>query len=211
MILSEEGLYLKLCCPVCAGEYLFPKSRWAWAQKKGLGLGQTCSRSCARKKWHAEHPGAGYFNNMPAEQRGRSTGTRRSDEYRAAMSAKLKALGHKPMARGGNGAGMTPAEACVREALGTDWVWNYPVALGPRRPGYPTNYKLDFANLKLKIGLEVDGGTHNSRQGKERDAKKTRALSALGWKVFRVSNATVMSASTTSKLKALLTTLLRGS
>jgi very-short-patch-repair endonuclease len=124
------------------------------------------------------------------------------------MSRLLKAMNHKPKVRGGNGTGMTKAEKMVSLVLGPHWVWNFPVALGKRQQGYPTNYKLDFANPTMKVGLEVDGNSHHMKSRKEQDEKKTLRIALLGWKVFRISNQQALSLCTTSKLKEHLTTLL---
>lgn len=154
------------------------------------------------------HPGKSYFINMPKHQRGDPTGTVRSDEYRANMSRLLKAIRHQPKKRGGNGTGMTAAEKIVSACLPQEWVWNYPVALGRRQPGYPTNYKLDFANPIRKVGLEVDGNSHSMQARKEQDRKKEAKLMELGWSVLRITNKQVLSLSTTLQLKEHLTTLL---
>jgi hypothetical protein len=147
------------------------------------------------------------FNNLPPEQRGRPSGPKTA-AHRAKLSAAAKALGHKPILRKGNGTGMTPAELLIFEVLPAGWVWNYPVALGGRQPGFPTNYKLDFAWPHLKVGLEVDGGSHTSLVRQQQDRKKETKLAQLGWKVFRIANAQTVKLSTTLKLKEHLTTLL---
>ena len=103
---------------------------------------------------------------------------------------------------------MTSAEKLVKPYLPAGWVWNYPVPLGKRQRGYPTNYKLDFAHPEKKIGLEVDGGSHTSASRRSQDRKKETKLAELGWKVFRVLNVEVASLSSTSKLEEHLTTLL---
>lgn len=174
---------------------------------KNHPLGLTCSKSCARKRYHSQNPGASYFNKMPPEQRGKPTGPKTA-EHRAKLSAALKARGHKPKVQGGNGRGMTPAEQLISEVLPAGWVWNYPVALGERQPGFPTNYKLDFAWADQMVGLEVDGNSHTAKARQEQDRKKEEKLATLGWKVFRISNVQAVSMSSTSKLKEHLTTLL---
>ena len=208
-ILQEEGLFLRMSCLVCETPYLIRKSQYAWNRAKGTQTGLTCSPSCGRKRWHLLNPGASVFNRMPPEQRGKPKGVVRSEAYKRKMSESHKAKGLKPTVRGGNGTGMTEAEKVVRTALPDCWIWNYPVALGKRQPGYPTNYKLDFADPKTKRGLEVDGGSHGVMERKLQDRKKETKLAELGWTVFRVSNAEVRRLSTTSRLKAHLTTLLK--
>lgn len=207
-ILQVVGSSLQLRCPICAGCYVADLQKWEWHRRRGTSRYATCSKSCARKRYHAMNPGTSYFLKMPPEQRGTSAGTVRSLAQRAEISRRLKEMGHRPKVRGGNGAGMTPAEAAVREVLPGSWVWNFPVALGKRQPGYPTCYKLDFANPTFRIGLEVDGPSHAAKARKAQDAKKTAKLAELGWTVFRISNADVARLSTTSKLKEHLTTLL---
>ena len=170
-------------------------------------LGLTCSKSCARKRWHAENPNKSVFCKLLPEQRGRPSGPKTA-EHRAKLSAVAKARGHKPPVRGGNGSGVTKAECLISEVLPAGWVWNYPVALGRRQQGFPTNYKLDFAWPHLKVGLEVDGGSHTAAARQAQDRKKEAKLATLGWSVFRISNAQTVKLSTTLKLKEHLTTLL---
>lgn len=207
-ILSDEGWYVKLSCPMCQAAYLREKSTLVRTRLKGTSDGMSCSQSCARKRYHTLNPGASYFNRIPMEQRGNPTGTVRSEEYKANMSALLKAKGHRPPVRGGNGTGMTEAERLVAAVLPACWVWNYPVALGRRQDGFPTNYKIDFANPSTKQGLEVDGHSHNMSARKLQDRKKEAKLAELGWSVLRITNREVLSMCTTSKLKTYLTTLL---
>lgn len=208
-VLSEEGLFLRMSCPVCANKYLLQKSKWAWNRARGTRVGLTCSKSCARKKYHAENPGASYFNRMPEEQRGNPSGTTRTPEQRAHLSRLAKARAHHPPYRGGNGTGMSPAERVVSQCLPPGWVWNYPVALGKRQPDFPTNYKLDFAHPTSRLGLEIDGSSHTAAARKAQDRKKEAKLASLGWSVYRLSNAEALRLFSTSKLTEHLTTLLK--
>jgi hypothetical protein len=153
------------------------------------------------------NPGKSVFNNLLPEQRGKPSGPK-TDAHRAKLSAAAKAKGIKPTVRKGNGTGMTPTEQLISEVLPAGWAWNYPVVLGGRQLGFPTNYKLDFAWPHLKVGLEVDGGSHTALARQQQDRKKEAKLAELGWKVLRVSNVQTEKLSTTLKLKAHLTTLL---
>ena len=208
VISRDDGSSLSLICPVCEREYQALKRQWDWHRKSGTNRFLSCSKSCARRKWHLTNPGKSYFVGMPPEKRGKPTGCTRSPEVRQRISSKLKAIGHRPTVRGGNGTGMTPMELLVQLYLPVGWVWNYPVPLGRRQRGYPTNYKLDFADPQKKLGLEVDGGSHTSSLRRAQDRKKEAKLAELGWKVFRVSNADVALLYSTSKLEAHLTTML---
>jgi hypothetical protein len=153
------------------------------------------------------NPGKSIFSNLRPEQRGKPSGPK-SEAHRAKLSAVAKAKGHKPIIRKGNGTGMTAAEQLISEVLPAGWVWNYPVALGGRQLGYPTNYKLDFAHPQLKLGLEVDGNSHTALVRQQQDRKKEAKLAQLGWKVFRISNAQTGKLYSTLKLREHLTTLL---
>jgi very-short-patch-repair endonuclease len=103
---------------------------------------------------------------------------------------------------------MTATERLISEVLPAGWVWNYPVALGKRQQGFPTNYKLDFAWPHLKLGLEVDGNSHTALARQQQDRKKETKLETLGWRVLRISNVQAASMYSTSKLREHLTTLL---
>ena len=68
--------------------------------------------------------------------------------------------------------------------------------LQPRGSGYPSNYKLDLAFPFLKLGIEVDGMSHNTLLMRGRDKKKVELLESLGWCVLRVSNDDVLQKTT---------------
>jgi very-short-patch-repair endonuclease len=55
-------------------------------------------------------------------------------------------------------------------------------------PLYPHCYKLDLANLEMKMGIELDGGSHLTLTRREQDQKKDALLRSLGWKVLRLKN-----------------------
>jgi len=50
----------------------------------------------------------------------------------------------------------------------------------------------DFACVKAKLVVEVDGEQHGFDERRERDEMRTRALNAAGWRVLRFSNAQVL-------------------
>jgi hypothetical protein len=90
---------------------------------------------------------------------------------------------------GGNGNGPTLPEQSLHERLGEEWKWQFVVPTGsPRREGIPTHYKLDLAHPVLQLAIEIDGNSHRSRLGKERDERKTTWLTANGWRVLRFRN-----------------------
>ena len=57
-----------------------------------------------------------------------------------------------------------------------------------RKSPYPTNYKIDIANVDLMIAIEVDGGSHTALVRQEQDKKKEEFLTGLGWRVLRFLN-----------------------
>jgi predicted DNA repair protein MutK len=123
------------------------------------------------------------------------------------MRRTLMEMGHKPKVRGGNGSGPSPAEMSVAQALGWEMQVVVPTRM-PRVSGYPTHYKLDVGNPDLKVGIEVDGNSHQMLSRKLEDAKKEKFLRGLGWIVLRVSNRQALEElpSTISRLKALIPT-----
>lgn len=102
------------------------------------------------------------------------------------MSATLRAMGYGPKVRGGNGRPLPEPQRLLWEALGTGWHAEYAVTLGPKQPGYPTNYKLDLALPSIRLGVECDGSSHASRR--HLDEKKDAKLAELRWTVLRFSN-----------------------
>jgi hypothetical protein len=105
---------------------------------------------------------------------------------REKISRRLKAMGHGPSVRGGNGRGLTVPQSKMLAVLGSPWVAEYAISLGKRKPGYPTCYKVDLANVERRIAIEADGNCHYSR--KALDEKKGAMLRSLGWTVLRFWN-----------------------
>ena len=129
-----------------------------WAEQR------FCSISCSKRKENA-------MSNPNA---------------RTKMAHTLKQIGHKPKTRGGNGAGLTWHQAVMLEILGKDWIAEYPFPTKiSKRNGYPTCYKIDIANPKLMIGIELEGNSHKGKRAAE-DAKKDALLVSFGWQTFRV-------------------------
>lgn len=104
--------------------------------------------------------------------------------------------------RGGNGQ-LTEPQKRLWTALGKDWQPELPIGLGTRQPGYPTKYAVDLGNTKIKVAIEIDGVTHQSKAAILLDAKKTKKLRELGWRVLRVTNQDVMTrlSQTLSRIK----------
>jgi hypothetical protein len=135
------------------------------------------------------HPMKGRPNPAAAE---RMKGRRLSDETREKVSRGLKAIGHKPPIRGGNGHLTVPQ---ILLANRTGMVTELAIRTKPIRhlmENLAKHYKADLADPARMLVVEVDGSTHSSAKAKVLDAKKDKALSLLGWSVLRFSNREVM-------------------
>lgn len=180
--------------------------------KDTLGLARFCGRSCSAK-WRMSQPehvaklhtpdvrqkrgrakAAWLASGSPeaeAEmQRVRLLNPMTNPDVRRRVSQILKEMNHKPSVRGGNGTGLTLPQMILLNALGPTWVAEFALSLGRRRRGYPTHYKLDLANVAMRVCIEVDGPSHYSR--KDADAKKDAMLASLGWSVLRFWNRDIL-------------------
>lgn len=149
-------------------------------------------------------------NRKHASARMKARNPMRTQAARERMRRTLKAIGHRPPFRGGNGRGETRPQALLSQALGWPTEVIVPTRM-PRGSGYPTHYKLDVANPDEMVAVEVDGGSHCSRERRAQDRRKDEFLRALGWTVLRFWNRDVMAdlggcvrtvTSTTSKSSA---------
>ena len=166
-----------LLCSECGKPMVFSDYHHYWRSKK---LGRSYHKECAHKQADRE-----------SSVRMTSNNPMHDSTVRKRMSQSLRKIGHRPLVRGGNGRGMSKPEEILLKALGGDWVFGLAVPTKiPRGNGYPTNYKVDIANEKMKIAVEVDGNSHFSR--KDQDQKKTKLLESLGWKVLRFQNKEVI-------------------
>lgn len=100
--------------------------------------------------------------------------------------------------RGGNGK-ISECELAVYDFLiGLGFVYNKAISTNSIRISNPekhiaVNYKPDFTHMTKKVCIEIDGYTHKTREGIEKDKKKEWALSCLGYRTFRFTNEEVKS------------------
>jgi hypothetical protein len=111
---------------------------------------------------------------------------------------KLRGNGLGPN-RGGNGK-LTAPQKLLSKVLGPEWEVEYAISLGTKQPGYPTCYKVDLGNPKLKIAIECDGNGHKGKTRKLKDSKKDTKLAELGWQTYRIWNKTILRKCLTSRL-----------
>jgi hypothetical protein len=212
-LVEVGGFMVEIACPIC--QTRFQRNRTIARRQARNGKTQYCGQSCRTKGTFAKRPELREQakSMMQTLNKGRTgswnSGKPWSDDHRAKRSAAMKGRMLLPF-RGGNGTGMSPTEALIAPIIPEGFSWNYVIPSGGFGQGYPSNYKLDFADPRRMVCLEVDGPSHRTKLGQERDARKNKRLSLLGWKVCRIDNETAWYLYSTSKLKEHLHTLLLG-
>lgn len=153
-----------------------------------------CSVECGRAALAANSKKHG-FTREALEKRWaamRTNNPSKRSDVRAKVSASLRQIGHRPRVRGGNGTGNTLPQQMLADALG--WPTEVVVATRmPRSGGWPRHYKIDIANERLKVAIEVDGNSHCALARKAQDRRKEEFLRSHGWTVLRFSNQQVIS------------------
>lgn len=127
-------------------------------------------------------------NREHASKRMRERNPMHREESRAKMAASLKVIGHKPRFRGGNGKPTPEPQRALAEFLG----WPTEFVIVPRDGERPYHYKADIVHPSMKVCVEVDGGSHCSRDRQDSDRRRDERLRSLGWLVFRFSNRDAM-------------------
>ena len=56
------------------------------------------------------------------------------------------------------------------------------------------DYVVDFAIVRRKIVIEIDGGVHRMDDVAMRDAERQAAIEALGWRVIRIKASAALNA-----------------
>lgn len=154
-----------------------------------------CSKVCSQE----------YLSNLSSERMARTNrkyasarmierNPMRKPEVREKVSRTLKERGVGPTIRGGNGKPATKAEAVLVELFGPLGFKEQTIVRTrmPRGSGYPQHYKVDCGNAALKIGVEADGGSHDSPERRLQDHKKDALLTGMGWRVFRFKNDAIL-------------------
>ncbi|NLE59574.1 MAG: DUF559 domain-containing protein [Planctomycetes bacterium] len=127
---------------------------------------------------------------------------------REQVSRTLKAIGHAPLERGGNGQ-FTAPQIQLLEKLGPQWQPELTVPVGhPRPPGLPKNLKIDIGHRERKIAIELDGQSHRTATTREADKQKVAFLLRNGWCVLRLSNAKALWLCSICKSRDTLLTML---
>lgn len=173
----------RFCGRSCSAKWRCATGRQAkWAPERKANISQKV------KAWHKQNP------HIAEEASVRMTNKNPmlSSEARQKVSNTLKAMGHGPRVRGGNGTRMTVAEAALAHEF-PEAVSEYVVRTAGMRGGnLPNHYKIDLAFPKVKLAVEVDGKSHGALSRKAQDRKKERALESAGWTVLRFKNEVVL-------------------
>ena len=105
-------------------------------------------------------------------------------------------MGHKPYVQGGNGRGVTDAQAMLYNAI-TEHDDSFGLEVIEKTGKYrhqfksPNHYKLDIASRRLMIAIEVDGFSHSCKKVQQCDQRKEQLLALRGWKVLRFTNSQI--------------------
>lgn len=87
--------------------------------------------------------------------------------------------------------GGTPAERALEPAvaaLGVPYRFQHPLFLFPEPSGPALRFFPDFLLLNQRVVIEVDDDGHFTPAGKKKDATRTDALTAAGYRVVRCTN-----------------------
>jgi len=175
-------------CTICGKETILTKHKRLSFLKTGRGY---CSKKCSNA-YRAKISSITMSRTNKKYAKAFSLRMKKNNPMnnpviREKVSSKLKAIGHRPHIRGGNGKGPTIHQLALANAIG--WDMEVSIKTGMKKgSGMPYVYKIDIANEILKIGVEVDGNSHGTLINQERDKRKTEFLTGLGWKILRFKN-----------------------
>ncbi len=130
-------------------------------------------------------------NRKYASERMKKNNPMKKEEVRKKVSETHKRNNHKPKIQGGNGRGLTIPQKLLSDVLDLPCEISVKTKKS-RNSGYPSCYKIDIADEKNKIGIEVDGNSHKTLIGQKRDQKKTVFLQSKGWTILRFRNEMVL-------------------
>ena len=75
-------------------------------------------------------------------------------------------------------------------------LWEYlktkPLGYKFRRQHPISGYVLDFYCHKLKLSIEIDGGYHQNKEQKDKDAERTEYLNSVGITEYRFTNKDIL-------------------
>lgn len=178
-------------CSRCGVEATLRKSQYDYWRACGRCY---CSQTCS--KAHISESSSRTMaatNRKYASDRMKTNNPMAEPEARAKMTQTMRAAGHRPKERGGNGRAATKAEVLLQMLFISDgFVAQLPIKTPrPKEARYPWAYKPDLAHPGLMLAIEADGASHTGAR-RVLDAKKDACLHGLGWTVLRFSNDTIL-------------------
>lgn len=177
----------KYTCYMCKKEFFSDsKATYYSSLKKGRAY---CSIDCSKKSSSIQSSiRMAITNKKYASERMKKNNPMSRPEIREKMRLTSIRIGNRPQKRGGNGKGPTKYQLILATAIG--WDMEHIINTGALKDKYkaPNHYKIDIANPELKIAIEVDGNSHNTIKGQDRDERKDAFLKEIGWKIIRFKN-----------------------
>ena len=93
----------------------------------------------------------------------------------------------RPAGRWHRVATISPVELLIKQELESNgWVHQHKIIPGVKGVHAPRTYHLDFALVEKKLCVEIDGSSHQNKV--EKDTKRDRYLTAIGWQTMRLTN-----------------------
>ena len=168
--ISKKNTKEKVSVPCeCCGKQMLLLPCYAYGKRPR----RFCDRSC-RSKWI------------------RATLPNPMENPETVAKARASMKGRTFLSRGGNG---QPTKPQLLLAKVTGLPIEYPIptkAVKGQFESLPDCYKVDLADPKKKLAIEVDGHSHRSKKWRFLDRRKTEVLNALGWSVLRFTNEEVL-------------------
>jgi len=183
----REGFVVKGTCFKCGA---YAERKWDNVKKTIERRGRFyCSLKCGVSQSMIDNP---ELRKRHSERMSNRATNPMADPTNLAKmkESRLKHGTWAPKERHGNGSVMPEPQRLLSEAL--QWPTEVVVSTKRRADGYPHCYKIDIADTKTMIAIEIDGGSHGSRKVQIADAKKSQFLASLGWQVIRFRNKYVL-------------------
>jgi hypothetical protein len=124
------------------------------------------------------------------------------------VSHALKRMGHKPMIHGGNGTSLTTPQQVLAEILSAETEYPVTTTKKQRHAGASNCYKLDVAIPFLRLGIQLDGGSHFAKKIRKTDKRIREWLAELGWSILHISNSKALVLCTICKSRDTLLSML---
>ena len=124
------------------------------------------------------------------------------------MSETLKAIGHQPLIHGGNGRTLSFPQEQLAQILNAETEYPISTTAQQHHAGASHCYKLDVAIPFLRLGIQLDGGSHFAKKIRKTDKRIREWLAELGWSVLHISNSKALELCTICKSRDTLLSML---